>query len=650
MFERKLESAAVAHMPKNPLLRVLNLENPNPPKKSLPRNILNSIYDTLKASLSDFKSDNANIKKSPSGKMLNFGSTISNAYTIETVLSEKFAKAHTGGDIHIHDLDYYNFTVNCLQVPLNKLLKGGFNTGNGYIRPPKRIASATSLVAIILQSEQNDQFGGVGIANFDFDMADFVVLERKNIAKNLSADLSKFNANYSEEDFNRLVEEKLDNAIFQAMEGLIHNLNTMHSRAGAQVPFTSINLGCDTTVEGRLITKNFLLAYKAGLGNGEIPIFPQVIFKIKEGINFEPAAPNYDLLQLAIEIAATRLNPTFLFCDSSFNKKFSHKQLGTMGCRTRVVENVNGVEGTEGRGNLSFTSMNLPRLALLAQSEGGSASEIFESFLEKVVNGANLVIEQLLERYAIQKNLKVEDIPFMLGQKLYVDSENLSPKDYAEAAFKNGTMAIGFIGIAEVLKIIFGQHHGENEELIAKVEEILATLKAQTDKATKEHGMNFSIIATPAEGLSHKFTGIDEKKFGNVDWVISKGFYTNGFHIPVDYAINAYKKLEIEAKFHKYCLGGHISYTEFESSPEHNLVVLNEAIKRAKSADSGYIGFNFPYDQCNGCHEHGVFEDTCPHCGSENIMRVRRVTGYLGYLNNFTKGKTKEEKLRKSHY
>ncbi|MCL2567005.1 MAG: anaerobic ribonucleoside-triphosphate reductase [Alphaproteobacteria bacterium] len=649
MFERKLDAPIETHN-KNSLLKIINIENPKSQKKPSPRNLLNSIYDTLKASLSDFKSDNANIKKSPSGKMLNFGSTISNAYTIETVLSEKFGKAHAEGDIHIHDLDYYNFTVNCLQVPLAKLLKSGFNTGNGYIRPPKRIASAASLVAIILQSEQNDQFGGVGIANFDFDMADFAAKERQNIAKNLKADLEKFNATYSEESFNKLVEEKLDNNIFQAMEGLIHNLNTMHSRAGAQVPFTSINLGCDTTVEGRLITKNFLLAYKAGLGNGEIPIFPQVIFKIKEGINYEENSPNYDLLQLAIEISATRLNPTFLFCDSSFNKKFSHKQLGTMGCRTRVVENINGVEGTEGRGNLSFSSINLPRLAILAKAESGAESDVFNSFLEKVIDSADLVIEQLLERYEIQKNLKVEDIPFMLGQKLYVGSENLSSKETTEEAFKNGTMAIGFIGIAEVLKIIFGQHHGENEELIIRVEEILKTLKNQTDLATAKYGLNFSIIATPAEGLSHKFTTIDEKKFGNIDWVISKGFYTNGFHIPVDFAINAYKKLEIEARFHKYCLGGHISYTEFESSPEHNLAVLNEAIKRAKNADSGYIGFNFPYDQCLSCQTSGVFEETCPHCNSDNIMRIRRVTGYLGYLNNFTRGKMKEEKLRKSHY
>lgn len=613
--------------------------------------ILNDIYKNLRDSLSNFASDNANIKKSPSGKMLNFGSTISNAYTIEEVLNPKFAQDHITGNIHIHDLDYYNFTVNCLQVPLGKLLNNGFNTGNGYIRSPKRISSALSLVAIILQSEQNDQFGGVGIANFDFDLAEFVERERTSITKNLKEDLSKLGVNTpSEKDLSKLIEEKLDKNVFQAMEALIHNLNTMHSRAGAQVPFTSLNLGCDTSVNGRMIIKNFLLAYKAGLGSGEIPIFPQVIFKIKEGVNFEENSPNYDLLQLAIEISATRLNPTFLFCDSSFNKRFSHKQLGTMGCRTRVVENINGEEGTEGRGNLSFTSLNLPRLAILAKQEGGSSDAIFENFLNKVKLSSQEIIQQLLERYNVQKNLHVEDIPFMLGQKLYVGSENLTPKDKAEKAFKNGTMAIGFIGIAEVLKIIFGSHHGEDENLISKVEEILKTLKNETDTATKQFGLNFSIIATPAEGLSHRFTTLDVKQFGELDWITSKGFYTNGFHIPVDFDINAYKKLEIESQFHKYCLGGHISYTEFKSSPEQNLSVLNSAIKKAKEADAGYIGFNFPYDQCLDCNSGGLFEETCSDCGSNNIVKIRRVTGYLGYLNNFTKGKLKEEKLRKSHY
>ena len=613
--------------------------------------ILNNIYNNLRNSLSNFSSNNANIKKSPSGKMLNFGSTISNAYTIEEVLNPIFAKNHIAGNIHIYDLDYYNFTVNCLQVPLEKLLKEGFNTGNGYIRSPKRIASTLSLVAIILQSEQNDQFGGVGIANFDFDLAEFVERERINITNSLKEDLYKLETNSKHEDnFKKLIEEKLNSNVFQAMEALIHNLNTMHSRAGAQVPFTSINLGCDTSINGRIITKNFLLAYKAGLGNGEIPIFPQVIFKVKENINFEENSPNYDLFQLAIEIAATRLNPTFLFCDSSFNKKFSHKQLGTMGCRTRVVENVNCIEGTDGRGNLSFTSLNLPRLAILAKKEGGSNEKIFTRFLDKTSESSQLIIQQLLERYEIQKNLTVEDIPFMLGQKLYVNSESLTSKDIAEEAFKNGTMAIGFIGIAEVLKIIFNEHHGENEKLISKVEEILKTIKNETDIATKKHSLNFSIIATPAEGLSHRFTNLDVQQFGEIDWVTSKGFYTNGFHIPVDFEINAYKKLEIEAKFHKYCLGGHISYTEFKSSPEQNLFVLNTAIKKAKDADAGYIGFNFPYDQCLDCNNGGLFEDSCTDCDSTNIVKIRRVTGYLGYLNNFTKGKLKEEKLRKSHY
>lgn len=580
-------------------------------KRNRIRDAKSDLMDAVEEILKETNRENANVSNSPSAKMLQIASAASKRYYLSRVIPEEHSQAHREGRIHIHDLDFYAKTLTCIHIPLKKLLTEGFNNGHGFIRPPKRPASATALAAIILQSSQNDMHGGQSFAFFDRDMAPFV-------------------ENASEEE------------TYQAMEAFIYNLNSMHSRAGAQVPFSSVNLGADISEEGRKVTRNLLLAYEQGLGRGENPIFPNIIFRLKKGINFLPEDPNYDLFQLALRVTGKRMNPTFSFMDASFNSKYGN-EVAYMGCRTRVIANVNGPEVSDGRGNLSFTSINLPRLAL--ESDGD-----LKVFYQKLEDITRLASEQLYHRYEIQKRLKVKDMPFLMGQGLYHDSEGLKMEDSIEEAVKHGTLTIGFIGLAEALTALTGKHHGESVESQALGLEIIARMREITDEIADARHLNYTLIATPAEGLSGRFVAIDRDRFGEIPGITDKEYYTNSFHIPVDFPISSFDKIALEGPYHRYCNAGHISYVEMSSPPNGNAEAMETILRHMADCDMGYAGINFPIDFCTGCSFQGVInEDNCPVCNSTEIKRIRRITGYFSTVDRFNDAKRAELKARVSH-
>ena len=570
------------------------------------------LMDAVADILVETSRENANVSNSPSAKMLQIASAASKAYYLNRLIPEEMAQAHRRGDIHIHDLDFYGKTLTCVQIPLGKLLHSGFNNGHGFIRSPKRPASATALAAIILQSSQNDMHGGQSFAFFDRDMAPFM-------------------------------EQASEEEVYQAMEALIYNLNSMHSRAGAQVPFSSLNIGTDTSPAGRSVIKNVLLAYEKGLGRGENPIFPNIIFRIQEGVNFNPGDPNYDLFQLAMRVASQRLNPTFSFMDSSFNAPYGD-QVGYMGCRTRVMANCCGPEVTDGRGNLSFTTINLPRLGIKAERD-------LMKFYQSLSDLIDLTCEQLYHRYQVQASLKVKDMPFLMGQHLYLESETLKPNDPIEPVIKHGTLSVGFIGLAETLIALTGAHHGEDEEARALGEEIVSFMRDKVDKAIDKYGLNYSLLATPAEGLSGRFLRMDRKEYGIIPGVTDRDYYTNSFHVPVYYPINAFEKVRIEGPYHKMTNAGHISYVEFSSPPVNNLAAVEAVLRHMKENDFGYAGINFPVDFCQKCGYLGVIEtESCPSCSATSVRRVRRITGYLSTTERFNDSKQQELNERVSHF
>lgn len=574
------------------------------------REAKSELMDVVEEILVETNRENANVSNSPSAKMLQIASAASKRYYLYRLIPEEFSQAHIEGDIHIHDLDFYGKTLTCVQIPLGRLLTEGFNNGHGYIRPPKRPSSAAALAAIILQSSQNDMHGGQSFAFFDSDMAPFV-------------------------------QGASEDEVYQAMEALIYNLNSMHSRAGAQVPFSSINLGTDTSPEGRLVTRSLLLAHEKGLGRGETPIFPNILFRVKKGINFEPGDPNYDLFQLAIRVAARRLNPTFSFMDSSFNSPYG-TEVSYMGCRTRVIANRHGKEISTGRGNLSFTTINLPRLALKAQRD----LEAFYHGLDRVID---LAARQLYHRFRVQSKLKVKDMPFLMGQRLYMDSENLGPNDSIGPVIKHGTLSIGFIGLAETLTALTGSHHGEDPLAQQLGLEIVSHMRRRVDELAEEYDLNYTLLATPAEGLSGRFVALDRKKFGSIPGVTEKEYYTNSFHIPVGEEVTAFEKINIEGPYHRLTNAGHISYVELSSPPVDNLEAVESIIKHMAASDMGYVGINFPIDECYTCGYQGIFDEDCPSCGSGHIRRVRRITGYLSTIDRFNDAKRAELSDRRTH-
>ena len=613
-------------------------------KRSRIRETRSELMDAVAEILRETNRENANVGNSPSAKVLQISEVASKNYYLKRVIPEDEARAHLEGDIYIHDLAWYGKTLTCLQIPLDRLLREGFNNGHGYIRAPKGIKTAAALAAIILQSNQNDMHGGQSFAYFDRDMAVYVEKEYERQEKSLRETMEKMGVTADEDKLRSIAAALTEEEVFQAMEGFIYNLNTMHSRAGAQVPFSSINIGTDTSWAGRAVTKNFLLALEKGLGKGECAIFPNVIFKIKEDINYEPDDPNYDLFMLSLRVACKRLQPNFSFQDASFNVSHRDEEVAYMGCRTRVIANINGPAVTNGRGNLSFTSINLPRLGLKAQGD----LTLFWKYLDETLN---LTIKQLMTRYDLQKRLLVKDFPFLMEQKLYLDSEDLNPADPIEKAIRHGTLSLGFIGLAECLVALTGQHHGQSQEAQALGLAIISYMRRRCDEATQKHKLNFTLLGTPAEGLSGKFTGKDAERFGVVPGITDKEWYTNSFHIPVEFEIPAMDKIAIEGPYHKYCNAGHISYIELPSAPHQNLEAFETIIRAMCDADMGYFAVNFPVDVCKECGFNGVIEtDTCPVCHSVgNISRVRRITGYLSTLDMFNESKRAEEKNRKAH-
>ncbi|MCL1804889.1 MAG: anaerobic ribonucleoside-triphosphate reductase [Clostridiales bacterium] len=612
-------------------------------KRSMVREGRTELMDAVAEILKETNRDNANVGNSPSAKVLQISEAASKNYYLKRVVPPDEAAAHADGDIYIHDLSWYGKTVTCLQIPVDRLLKEGFNNGHGYIRPPKGIKTAAALAAIILQSNQNDMHGGQSFAYFDRDMARYVELEFERQKKMLRADLGELGLTADEEKLNEAAMKRTEDETYQAMEGFIYNLNTMHSRAGAQVPFSSINFGTDTSWSGRLVTEKFLLAYEKGLGRGETPLFPNTCFKVKDGVNYEPEDPNYDLFLLSMRVACSRLFPNFSFQDSTFNTPYRDEEVAYMGCRTRVISDIHGMNVTNGRGNLSFTTINLPRLAIRAERN-------LAGFWQLLDEAVDLVVKQLLNRYEVQKNLKMKDFPFMMGQHLYVDSEDLGPNDPVEKAIRHGTLSMGFIGLAECLKCLTGSHHGESDSAQALGLSIISHMRLRCDEAGKQHNLNFSLLATPAEGLSGVFTRLDAAKYGVIPGVTDKEWYTNSFHIPVEYEIDALRKIALEGPYHKYCNAGHISYVELSSAPKGNLEAFETLVRAMYDNDMGYAAVNFPVDICKECGFNGVIEtDHCPKCGGTGISRVRRITGYLSTLDNFNDSKLAEAKARRTH-
>lgn len=655
----------------------------------------------------DIKRENANIDGDTAmGTMLKYGSEGAKQFYEMYILDPAHAKAHREGDIHIHDLDFLTLTTTCCQIDLDKLFTGGFSTGHGFLREPNDIASYSALACIAIQSNQNDQHGGQSIPNFDYAMAKGVIktyqrIYRQNMARAIeimedAEDASALSKEimtaateksagaipkledgeaYMEAELQILTDkfgaesaEKIqkfafkhagaetDRATYQAMEAFVHNLNTMHSRAGAQIPFSSINYGMDTTPEGRMVIKNVLLATEAGLGNGETPIFPIHIFKVKEGVNYNPGEPNYDLFKLACRVSAKRLFPNFSFIDAPYNLQYykpghPETEVAYMGCRTRVMANSYDPtrEIVNGRGNLSFTSVNLPRIAILSNHN-------IDFFFEQLDRKIDLVIDQLLDRFELQAQKKARNYPFLMQQGIWLDSDNLKPDDEVREVLKHGTLTMGFIGLAETLKALTGYHHGESKEAQNLGLEIVGYMRQRMDQATKKHGMNFSLIATPAEGLSGRFVRMDAEKFGKIPGVTDREYYTNSFHIPVYYDISAWDKIKLEAPYHALTNGGHISYVELDGDPTENLDAFEQVVRCMKESGIGYGSINHPVDRDPVCGYTGIIGDTCPLCGRsehdghENFERIRRITGYLvGTVDRFNNAKKAEVRDRVKH-
>ncbi|URZ02136.1 anaerobic ribonucleoside triphosphate reductase [Clostridium felsineum] len=580
--------------------------------------------------------DNANVGNNYSSKLLRIASE-SNKWHNLSAMPKKISRAHENGDIYLHDLDSYNLSINCLHIPTKEVLQSGFNTGYGYIRPPKRIESAAELSCILLQSTQNDMFGGQAHPDFDNDMAEFIEPTRQQIRheyEEIGVTSDKLDEN---------VEKKLVKIVGQSMQGIVYNLNTMHSRAGSQVPFSSINIGIPKSKDAALVCEIFLKEYEKGLGNGEQPIFPNIIFRVKEGVNRNENDPYYYLFKLACRVAAKRMNPTFMNIDADFNKEYYDKGYipATMGCRTYIMSNINGEPGVKGRGNIAPTTVNLPRIGILAKGDVDKFFELLHSRLE-------IAKESLLHRYNVLKKLKVKDLPFVVGQNLMKGSENLKPDDSIEPVLKQGTWGVGFIGLAETLVALTGHHHGETEESKELGFKIISYIRDYLDDLKKHIKLNWSCYATPAEGLSGKFIVKDKAIFGEIPGVTDKDYYTNSYHIPVGFDISIKEKINIEAPYHKLCNGGHISYIELDDYGDEE-TIMNIVRYAYESTNINYIGINFHIRYCRDCGEYLDASDMkCPKCSSHDIQGISRVTGYLSLDERFGAGKAAERADRVS--
>ena len=656
------------------------------------------------ASESDVKRENANIDGDTAmGTMLKYGSESAKQFYDMYVLNPEHARAHREGDIHIHDLDFLTLTTTCTQIDLTQLFKGGFSTGHGVLREPQDIGSYSALACIAIQSNQNDQHGGQAIASFDYDMAPGVAKtyikeyrralgaalelllnhdaaneEAKSIVRQIENEIGAKPTLKPNKEFDDALRERLtamsdeataeriihyatergyretERRTYQAMEAFIHNLNTMHSRAGAQTPFSSINYGMDTSPEARMVMRNLLLATESGLGNGETPIFPIQIFRVKEGVSYNPGDPNYDLFRLAIRVSAKRLFPNFSFVDAPFNLKYykpghHETEIAYMGCRTRVIGNVYDPtrEVCNRRGNLSFTSINLPRIAIESH---GDIDKFFKTLDERM----DLVFEQLDERFEIQARKKVRNYPFLMGEGVWLDSEKLGWDDEVREVLKHGTLSVGFIGLAETLVALIGEHHGQSERAQQLGLKIIGHMRDRCDARSEEKRLNYTLLATPAEGLSGRFVKIDQKRYGKIEGVTDREYYTNSFHIPVYYPISAFDKIRLEAPYHALTNAGHISYIEMDGDPTKNLDAFEAVVRAMHDAGIGYGSINHPVDRDPVCGYNGIIGDVCPQCGRQeeevHFERIRRITGYLvGTLERFNNGKRAEEHDRVHH-
>lgn len=656
------------------------------------------------ASESDVKRENANIDGDTAmGTMLKYGSESAKQFYDMYVLNPEHARAHREGDIHIHDLDFLTLTTTCTQIDLTQLFKDGFSTGHGVLREPQDIGSYSALACIAIQSNQNDQHGGQAIASFDYDMAPGVAKtyikeyrralgaalelllnhdaaneEAKSIVRQIENEIGAKPTLKPNKEFDDALRERLtamsdeataeriihyatergyretERRTYQAMEAFIHNLNTMHSRAGAQTPFSSINYGMDTSPEARMVMRNLLLATESGLGNGETPIFPIQIFRVKEGVSYNPGDPNYDLFRLAIRVSAKRLFPNFSFVDAPFNLKYykpghHETEIAYMGCRTRVIGNVYDPtrEVCNRRGNLSFTSINLPRIAIESH---GDIDKFFKILDERM----DLVFEQLDERFEIQARKKVRNYPFLMGEGVWLDSEKLGWDDEVREVLKHGTLSVGFIGLAETLVALIGEHHGQSERAQQLGLKIIGHMRDRCDARSEEKKLNYTLLATPAEGLSGRFVKIDQKRYGKIEGVTDREYYTNSFHIPVYYPISAFDKIRLEAPYHALTNAGHISYIEMDGDPTKNLDAFEAVVRAMHDAGIGYGSINHPVDRDPVCGYNGIIGDVCPQCGRQeeevHFERIRRITGYLvGTLERFNDGKRAEEHDRVHH-
>ena len=628
----------------------------------------------IDARISDMKRDNATIDGNTAmGSMLQIGAAGAKAYNEMYLLRPEHAKAYREGDIHIHDFDFYSLTTTCCQIDILKLFHGGFSTGHGYLREPQSIQSYAALAAIAIQSNQNDQHGGQSIPNFDYAMAegvaktyrkafsrrlrevveDYLDLEDEteaiaDIVARVEAATGEFARLESSKAYldgiidalvskyamsteiaTKLVDraskrsfKKTNGDTKQAMEGFVHNLNTMHSRAGAQTPFSSINYGTDTTPEGRMAIRNILLALEAGLGHGETCIFPIHIFKVKEGVNYNESDPNYDLFRLSMRVSAKRLFPNYTFLDSPFNLQYyvpgrPETEVATMGCRTRVMGNVYDPtrQIAYSRGNLSFTSINLPRIAI--ESKGDE-----KVFYEKLQDMLELVAQQMLDRFEIQANKHIYNYPFLMGQGVWLDADHLGLDDDLREVLKHGTLSIGFIGLAETLTALYGQHHGQSEDLQKKGLEIIGFMRGYCDRKSQEMKMNFTLLGTPAEGLSGRFIRMDKKRYGKIPGVTDREYYTNSFHIPVWHPISVYDKIRLEAPYHALCNAGHISYVELDGDVARNVEAFESVVRCMHDHGIGYGSINHPVDRDPICGYVGIIGDVCPRCGRREGEQV----------------------------
>ena len=685
----------------------------------------------------DINLGNANMSAyTPSGQMMTFASEVTKDYAMKYLLSAPFARAHAAGDIHIHDLDYYpTKTATCVQYDLADLFERGFHTKNGSIRTPQNIQSYATLATIVFQTNQNEEHGGQAIPAFDFFMApgvrktfirqladrllyahsllsgrSFSDEERKGFvealrdlepplahtdaaAEALAAGLERIGCQLPAKAVRLALEEAYQRTkrdTHQAMEGFVHNLNTMHSRGGNQVVFSSVNYGTDTSEEGRMVIRELLAATVEGLGQGEVPIFPIQIFKVKEGVNYSEAdyakaqadfagalagkydfeTPNFDLLLLACKTTSHALFPNFVFLDTPFNqhelwraddpKRYLH-EIATMGCRTRVFENVCGPKTSVGRGNLSFTTMNLPRLAIeasrRAQRELPTAPVEQQQerarvlFLESVREMATFIGDQLHERYLYQRSALARQFPFMMGNDVWKGGAALAPQDEVGSVFDSGTLGIGFIGGHNAMMALYGEGHGRSDRSWQTLYDAVQVINEVVREYKQKYHLNYSVLATPAEGLSGRFTRMDRKRYGIIPGVNDLDYYVNSFHVDVREEIGMHDKIRREAPFHAITLGGHISYIELDGEAKKNVSVILKLVKTMKDTGIGYGSINHPVDTCQDCGYRGIIYDKCPVCTSDRIARLRRITGYLtGSLESWNSAKQAEEHDRVKHH